>query len=252
MQAPTQPTPPVKSHLPFLLVEVGNSTIKLAHAEAAGDFRVERFARMERAVAAINHIGLPVLLAPVARERSTELAGLQVPVHAITHHTVADFVGVSYDTPGSLGLDRVLNLIGLDAPGIVISCGTAITVDALGLDGGPVWGAIMPGFTTAAEGLHARVPALPAVLAGDDVILPARTSRQSVANGVVLGTARAAQALAGELAELAFAGAAAPVTLTGGDAARLRALWRGEPLPVVNEHLLFGAMARIGADQFAP
>lgn len=229
----------------MLLVEVGNSTIKTARPLDGGGFRVERHADDDSAVAAINAAGLPALLAPVAGPRAASLEGLDVPVMAITHDTIRAFVADTYDTPDTLGIDRVLNVIGLDVPGIVISCGTAITVDALGNDG-PVWGAILPGFTTAAEGLHARIPTLPLVEIDEAIELPARTSRQSVVNGVVLGTALAARELASRHSRIVFGSGRVPVTITGGDARLLRRLWTGELYPHIDEDLLFRAMMRVG------
>jgi type III pantothenate kinase len=186
-----------------------------------------------------------VLCAPVGRELSVVLLEMVAPdrVRLITSNDLRAFIGQSYDTPDTLGLDRVLNLLGLGGDGIAISCGTAITVDALA-NGVPVWGAILPGFRTAATGLHERVPALPQVEPESPTRLPARTSYQSVANGVLLGTALAVRGIADRLA--AAAGLSSPrIILTGGDAEPLRALWQ-RPEIEIDDGLLFRGMLAVG------
>jgi type III pantothenate kinase len=167
----------------------------------------------------------------------------------ITREMLAAFVGTSYDTPETLGIDRVLNLLGTTHDAVVISCGTAITVDAR-IGGRPVWGAIMPGFATAAEGLQKRIPALPLVDVTREPLLAARTSVDSVTNGVLLGTALGAQGLADELARLAPPSADLPVILTGGDAQILERLWPAESrAPIVDEMLVFQGMMAWGKEK---
>ncbi|MEP7220825.1 MAG: type III pantothenate kinase, partial [Bacteroidota bacterium] len=167
-----------------------------------------------------------------------------IDIRVIERRELDDVVGESYDTPETLGLDRMFNVMGLAGDGVAISCGTAITIDAIA-GGKPLWGAILPGFRTAAEGLHRRIPALPVVQLDAITIIPARSSITSVANGVLLGTMHAVRGIAGELALHAFGGDAPRVVITGGDAATLQRLWSSEPLPEIDEALLFRGMLRL-------
>jgi pantothenate kinase type III len=229
-----------------LLLEIGNSTLKLARVAPDGEIDVTRYGSVESLTAELGEGRPQVLCAPVGRE----LSAMALPIlqrvtrlHVISREDFAGFIAGSYDTPETLGLDRILNLVGLAGDGIVISCGTAITVDAV-VAGVPHWGAIMPGFRTAAEGLHARVPALPLVSPDSSTALPARTSHASVANGVLLGTASGAQGLARRLAGIARDTRMPRVVLTGGDAMLLAELWEGER-PEVDETLLFRGMMKV-------
>jgi pantothenate kinase type III len=253
-----------------LLLEIGNTTIKLARPLGDDAFVLERFASADDALRRLASSGEPVIVAPVGERHSPrilERLNARGNVRVITREALARFVARSYDTPETLGLDRVLNVMGLTADAIVISCGTAITVDAR-VGGTPVWGAIMPGLATAAEGLNVRVPALPLVDVERPPRMPARTSLDSVANGVLLGAAHAARGLAAALARStrrslrhgavdessrddAPLQATLPVILTGGDAQILERLWPAEldahdelDRPIVDELVLFQGMLK--------
>ncbi len=227
----------------MLLIEIGNTTVKLVRPGHDGAFDVVRLDAPEDVLRMVADESGEIVCAPVGGELSSRLLGQMQrssDVRVLTASDVASFVGDSYRTPDSLGLDRVLNLLALDHDAIVISCGTAITVDAT-INGNPRWGAILPGFATAASGLHERVPTLPLVSLAEAVGIPARTSVESVANGVLLGTARAAQSIGEELAPHTA------TVLTGGDAATMRRLWNGT-LPTIDDALLFRGMLRVVSD----
>jgi pantothenate kinase type III len=231
----------------MLFLEIGNTTTKMARIREDGEIVVERFDDVEELVGRYGMGDDEIVCAPVGEEASGKvlerLGDTGCAVRVIRREQLAGFVAGSYDTPETLGLDRILNLLGLDGDGIVISCGTAITIDAIA-GGVPCWGAIMPGFRTAAEGLHARVPVLPVASLESDPSLPARTSIGSVTNGVLLGTAYGAQRLAEELASTISAGSSPRIILTGGDAGLLLRLWHGEPRPVIDEVVLFRGMKK--------
>jgi len=226
------------------LLEIGNSTIKVAHIAPGGDIAIERYSNLEALLRRCELSDGPIICAPVGDALSTptiERLEAAREIRVLRREEFAGFIGDSYDTPGTLGLDRILNLLGMGGDGVAISCGTAITIDAVA-GGRPVWGAIMPGFRTAAEGLHARVPVLPLVGLDARPGLPARTSLASVTNGVLLGTALGAEGVARLLARDLFGGAPPRVILTGGDAALLKGLWGGEEAAEVDEALLFRGM----------
>ena len=182
---------------PVLLLEIGNSTIKVAHASGS-DIVIERYSNLEALIRRCEASDEPVICAPAGREMSEKVIERleeRRDVRVVRREDFRGLIGNSYDTPETLGLDRILNLAGMEKDGVVISCGTAITIDAR-VDGAPLWGAILPGFRTAAEGLHARVPVLPLASLDDEPRLPARTSIESVTNGILLATARGAQSIA--------------------------------------------------------
>lgn len=228
------------------LIEIGNSTIKWATVDRDGSITIERFGDIDSLLQRCEGLSSPLICAPVGEMSDVVISALREThsVRVLGREGFREFVGDSYLTPETLGLDRILNLRGLSGDGLVISCGTAITIDAIS-NGRPYWGAIMPGFRTAAEGLHARVPALPLVSLDTEPRLPATTSYISVTNGVILGTARAAQAIASELLAVAFKATEAKIVLTGGDAELLLRLWKGDTIPAIDEALLFRGIGEV-------
>jgi type III pantothenate kinase len=140
----------------------------------------------------------------------------------------------SYADPGQLGVDRWMGLIAARAraPGavLVVSVGTAMTVDALGADGTFLGGLIVPGVFLMRQALRqgtARV----AGRGGAWQAFP-----QSTADGVESGIVAA---LCGAILQQhtrlsAVAGLAPRCLLTGGDAVALLPF-----LPIAVEHVPF-------------
>lgn len=227
----------------MLFLEIGNSTVKSARRLPDDSWAIARHASLEDALAGLAGdeeilcAAVGEMLAADLRERIGSRRGT-----LLDRVMFLPFIGGSYDTPMTLGLDRILNLYALEGDGVVISCGTAITVDAV-VGGEPRWGAILPGLTTSADSLHARIPVLPHVTVADRPRLPARTSRDSVTNGVLLAAALAARELARRLCD----GASLPITLTGGDADVMRDLLDGEGR--VDPALEFRGMLRAWTDR---
>jgi pantothenate kinase type III len=225
-----------------LLIEIGNSTVKVATLDTDGVLRLERYSNLEALLRRIESSALPVLVAQTGSALGDEIiARLEdaADVSLVDRAAFQTLIGDSYDTPDTLGLDRILNIAGLESDAIVISCGTAITIDAR-VEGEPRWGAIMPGFTTAADGLHTRIPQLPLVSSRIPTMLPARDSITSVANGIVLGTAFGAKGIAASL----VGNRRLRVVLTGGDAEVMQRFWEGAE---VDDTLLFRGMSRVDA-----
>lgn len=229
-----------------LFIEIGNSTIKCVQDLNDRDPEVLRFANVSGLLAHLQQTDRRIICAPTGEYlRDEVLPHLEAfpSLQLIAREDVADFVGHSYDAPETLGLDRVLNLLGMRKDGIVVSCGTAITIDALH-GGRPYWGAIMPGFRTSTEGLHQRIPLLPAIDPDQPPEYPARTSVASVTNGIVAGTAYGAAGIVGTLNHRLFGGSG-KVILTGGDALLLRRLWEAWTQVEVDEVLLFRGMRKL-------
>lgn len=221
-----------------VLVEVGNSTVKVAVLGLEGRMELRRYSSVEGAVATIGD----------RRQIVVDPHGLWDQggrVRRIDHREFSRFIAGSYDVPVEIGLDRVLNLLGMEGDGIAVSCGTAMTVDAIA-GGRPCFGAILAGLRTTAAALHERIPALPRIELDDPVGLPARSTKASVANGILLGGMLAVDGLARRVGELLFGGDPPGIVVTGGDAHVLASLWSGlaSPGPIVDELLLFRGMAR--------
>ena len=140
------------------------------------------------------------------------------------------------------GADRALAVVGAlgrqvrQGPGIVISCGTAITVERVSSDGVWLGGAIAAGFRLIAGALHAGTAQLPLIEIGHEPPAPVgRATVPSLEAGIfwgVVGTVR-------ELVARQEATADAPSwrVWTGGDAVAL-APWVDGPDAEVAPHLV--------------
>jgi type III pantothenate kinase len=100
-------------------------------------------------------------------------------------------VRVAYANPKEFGADRFAALVAarqsLQAPCIVVDCGTAVTIDALTSSGEHLGGLILPGFELMRRSLIEQTARINAVPGSDDYHLFGR----STAQGVRAGTLRA-------------------------------------------------------------
>jgi type III pantothenate kinase len=147
-------------------------------------------------------------------------------------HSVKEFwrlqelpISVLVDSPGQVGVDRVLNGIAAKhrAPQpvrkIIIDAGSAVTVDLVDEKGRFRGGAIFPGMRLMGRALHDYTALLPVVeIAAANPPLPGKTTEAAIKAGVFWAVAGGIQALTHHL----MAGAENPshrqLFLTGGDA----------------------------------
>jgi len=119
--------------------------------------------------------------------------------------------------PERAGVDRRVQVLGAAAlaagPAVVVSCGTALTVDMAEADGALVGGAILPGLTLGMRALAAATARLPVVDLKGAVEVPAKDTETAIRTGVVLGAAGAVEHLVRR-----FGREDAVVFLTGNDA----------------------------------
>ncbi len=146
------------------------------------------------------------------------------------------------------GADRALAVVAALArkqgrgPGIVVSCGTAITVERVSSDGFWLGGAIAAGFRLIAGALHAGTAQLPLIEIGHEPPAPVgRATVPSLEAGIfwgVVGTVR-------ELVARQEATTAEPSwrIWTGGDAVAL-APWVDGPAAEVVPHLVLEGLLR--------
>jgi type III pantothenate kinase len=210
-----------------LLLDAGNTRVKWAVVEG-GQWREQGHAgytdlsELSRCLA----VGLDCTIASVAREQHENrigrvLAPLSiVPKWLVTESRFLD-VKNTYAYPQQLGVDRWMGLIAarqrFQAPVLVVSVGTAMTVDAMTADGVFLGGLIVPGITLMQQALRqgtARVTEME----GAWQAFP-RTTADAVRSGSVTALCGAIQLQHARLAEIA--GCMPRCVLTGGDADRL-------------------------------
>ncbi len=163
---------------------------------------------------------------PRVAERLGRFLEGQPEVSARWFRSAADVpVRHELETPETAGTDRAFAALGAMAdhpeggPGIVVSCGSAITVERISADG--VWqgGAIAPGFRLAAEALHAMSTQLPLVHPDRPPAAWGRSTVPALEAGVFWATVGAIRGLVAGQAE--GLSTRPWVVWTGGDAALL-------------------------------
>lgn len=141
----------------------------------------------------------------------------------ILGHSTPLPVGADYDTPSTLGLDRLALAAGAAAmiPGeslVVVDAGTAVTLDVVDATRGFLGGRISAGIRMRLEALHAHTAALPLIPLLGDTPVAGRSTDTSLRSGAILG-------LAGEISETfrhySTSFGCSRLILTGGDAETL-------------------------------
>lgn len=165
-------------------------------------------------------------------------------------------IEVRVDQPEIVGADRLVNALAAGRlhgmPAVVADVGTATTVDAVGLDGAFVGGAIAPGLDLGLEALTSRTAQLPRI----DLVPPDRAIGRNTVSAMQSGTVFGYQALVSGLigrirAELAVDCGVAPsavrTILTGGLSA---APWASaiEGVEVIDPDLTLKGLALLHAE----
>ena len=212
-----------------LLIDAGNSSLKWAavedglwHAQGRVDYgdwhdlQAQLTAGMRCFIASVTHAAHERQLAALL-----EVAGI-APTWLKAEATFAD-VKNAYLNPQQLGVDRWMGLIAARQrtreAALVVSVGTAMTVDALSADGVFLGGVIVPGATLMRQVLLQGTAQVD-VAAGQWQAFP-RTTADAVQSGIVASLCGAIQLQHARLAE--FAGTPPHCLLTGGDAAMVGA-----------------------------
>lgn len=239
----------------MLLIDAGNTRIKWAVVDdAQGDWL---------ASGTLLHAELDLLAAqltahPITRALISNVAGAAVAAKLVQQlaacgiappalqwfQSVPACAGVrnGYRQPQQLGSDRFASLIGArhlfpQEPLLVVTCGTATTIDALEADGTFIGGMILPGLGTMAQSLAVTTAQLPAVHAVTTDQLFADNTQDAIISGCI-----SAQAGAITRALNQRAGPPARCILSGGAAAYI-APHLNSPCDTVDNLVLIGLAA---------
>lgn len=108
------------------------------------------------------------------------------------NHNVSLPIKNSYQTPGSLGVDRLVNAVAArylsdKQETLVIDCGTCLKIDLSTLENGFVGGSISPGINMRYEALHNYTHKLPSLKPMNFNKLTGISTNDSIHNGVICG-----------------------------------------------------------------
>ncbi len=150
-------------------------------------------------------------------------------------------IGVTADVshPERVGIDRLVAAgeayARTQAATVLVTVGTAITIDFVTGDGRFVGGTISPGLWLAAGSLHAETSLLPDVEPGPPSSVPPATTEDSIRAGLMFGASGTIEKIVSQ----AWGGAGARRILTGGDAACLLPYLDGD-YDVMEDLVLYG------------
>jgi type III pantothenate kinase len=243
-----------------LTADLGNSAVKLSAWGSCGSaerpLAQRRVAWGEELGRALDELGSVdrVLVCQVAGpmrwhefERACAEAGRPLPfepaldlaIGCRDHHTI--------------GRDRLFAARGawalLGEAAVVVDAGTALTVDALGVEAeAPCFlgGAIAPGPTLLSRALAGGAAQLFEVDARADAVALGQDSREALVAGISIGFQGAAKELVARLSQEAGLGDA-PIALTGGAAALLSEAFPGRTVRHEPDLVALGLLAADGA-----
>lgn len=234
----------------LVVVDVGNSACKVGLVQAEALLEVHSYTLEECAYQPWRHRAINEL---TGKQPSWLLSGSNPPIInsfaswltrqrqilRIIDSNTALPIKIDVDFPERVGRDRLLNALAVEqAPAIIISAGTAVTVDAVDAKRHFLGGAIFPGLHLMAKSLHEYTAKLPMIDARSlKPALPGKNTEQAMHAGIVHAVLGGITGCVNEL--LARFSQAAPgqvtIYLTGGDAPHLQA---SLPWPVVAEPAL--------------
>lgn len=193
----------------LLAIDIGNTNISLAlfhGSKMAGHWDIPAglyaTSRLSAKIRAKNISG--ALICSVVPALTKKLAQDVKRLTGIKPRIIGKDIRVPmknlYCRPAQLGQDRLVNAYAAGriygSPVIVVSCGTAITVDAVSKNMFYLGGFILPGLRPCLAALKAHTALLPKIglTPGLAAGIP-RNTREAILNGVILGSAGAVNAL---------------------------------------------------------
>lgn len=222
-------------------LEIGNSTYKLAVKSDDNTFNILRTNSPDEISNLIvdKKILIAITSQNVANYSNVDFEKSNLEIIEI--NKLFTFISDTYSPPESIGLDRILNLYGLENDSIVVSCGTAITIDSI-KNNSPIWGAILPGFKVMFNSLNKTIPNLPT--SDFDLIpkIPAKNTTDSIANGTSKALFYAISGIINEIELLYFNSIKQQIIITGGNALYLSNNLNSKS--IIIEDLIFKGMER--------
>lgn len=187
--------PSLPDAAPRWLIDLGNTRLKFARAGTTGEVAALDTADAALPARLLDRLGpartgdeawiASVASGEVASAVEAALRGAGYSVHRARSQARRGRLQVAYREPSRLGVDRFLALLAAsernDGPWLLVSAGSALTVDLLQADGVHAGGLIAPMPDTMREGLAARFPALD--VARGDVVEFAADTADAIASG---------------------------------------------------------------------
>lgn len=177
-----------------LCIDIGNTNIKVGHFQDDALVRVDRL-KNERAVYKLVKATRPehVLVSSVNKKRKKvhQFLTRYTKVYVMDHQTALP-IQIDYNTPQTLGLDRLAAAVGAahkfpNRTCLVIDIGTCITYDLIDQSGIYHGGGISPGIEMRLKSMHKYTSGLPLVGMDEKAPLVGTSTKSCLQSGAVQG-----------------------------------------------------------------
>lgn len=178
----------------YLVVDAGNTRVKIGVYE--GDLLVESFAFSNKQLQELKSFLIEyrfhhAILCSVRSKKDTQWL-LQLMQGAVLFNTLPRYpVQIAYDTPETLGADRLANVIAAHASckgnALVIDIGTCVKFDFVDAAGVYQGGSISPGIELRYRSMHEFTGALPLINETGPVGHIGKSTRECMHIGVIQG-----------------------------------------------------------------
>ncbi|GAB3698085.1 pantothenate kinase [Spirosoma flavus] len=184
-----------------LVIDWGNSSLKIGWFDGATLLETKRYVSIDTLFADIKQRSVKqVIVSSTSRpaeEIRTQLTDLQAAILILNSQTAVP-IRKAYDTPATLGADRVAAAVGAvtlfpGEPCLVLDLGTCLTADFVDADATFQGGLISPGVRMRFRAMHEQTARLPMIevtstdVAADWPVVIARNTRQAMESGVLNG-----------------------------------------------------------------
>lgn len=199
----------------LLAIDVGNTAIKVAHEDAFGVLRVFRGQTGARPIGELLALALDssatnpfvsiCAIASVAPQYDPDITDALSPYGIEPRFLNAENapgLEIRYETPMTLGADRIANALFLadrvEGPSIGVDFGTATKLDVVDGSGTFLGGAILPGLPMMIDSLAKGTAKLPEIEIGAPSSAIGRSTKGCLQSGTVLALAKAVEGLIAE------------------------------------------------------
>ena len=217
-----------------VVIDIGNSRIKLGYFEQGKLINAEAVNNPEEAFALLSKVEIKNLISSSVRTGNGWIDKLNIMERKISLDIKIPLpIQIKYDTPDTLGMDRIAAAVGafLRFPKkncLVIDLGTCITYDFVDEMGNFNGGAISPGIRMRLKSLHEYTSNLPLVEVLDGAAsLTGKSTRESILSGVILGVK---QEIEGFIRSYRDKVANLQIIFTGGDIKMVENLLESRPI----------------------
>lgn len=230
----------------LIVVDIGNSACKIGEVQAEQVQRVHRFSLEECDNQPWLHHEVTTLTGrypqwvisgsnpPIIKRFASWLDEQKQSLRIIDEQTPLP-LEIDVEFPKRVGRDRLLNALAVShKPAIIISAGSAVTVDAVDADGRFLGGAIFPGLRLMARGLHEFTAKLPLIAASPPrPRLPGKNSEDAMHAGIVHAVVGGIVGCVNEMIPVISSTGTVRIYVTGGDGPQLQPLfcWNTESAP---------------------